>query len=334
MANGDNSELLQAFNMFGQAAQQYGLSQAINQANARAKEIKASGQAEGDQRRQLMDLARESSVAVAGGGGSGIQVQALQGIAPPQPNTFQQAILQGQLQGDSDLVRVGQEGLQDEWNKELSKMKVASQYQANQQARAQSFAEAQQERAAINAEGRDAKKAALVASKPRDLPLSAATSLSARDSAATSLQGLVTRMENKDADLINSIGPVVGALPSWSLGADRAGSQAEIRRQVQQYRHDMSGAAFSRQEGLEYAAAVPVITDTPEQFIAKAKVNLKLYNAARARELDTFDALRYDTKGLRDIAPKGFTPETSAPAGQAENPHVQSALRAFTPDRK
>lgn len=93
----------------------------------------------------------------------------------------------------------------------------------------------------------------------------------------------------------NWVGPVDGRVPDLAVGGDQAAFRASVGRMVDSYRKMITGAAAGDRELAKIESRLPRVTDTPEQFKAKAQSFAKEMEKAKIRYLRNLKRKGKDT---------------------------------------
>lgn len=99
--------MMQATEQLGQVQQKAAVFQSMQAAQNQIDTIKASGDDEVSQRKQIMDYQSKAMMQIAAQGGNKEQMAAIQNLLPPVPNSAQEAMLQGQATGNHSIYAAG-----------------------------------------------------------------------------------------------------------------------------------------------------------------------------------------------------------------------------------
>jgi hypothetical protein len=129
----------EALTRLERGAQQYGVSQSLQEANKLVNGIKTSGAKENEKRAQLNQVAQHLVMDMTARGANASQVaNTFQALKPQMPASADQAILMGMLNGDQQMVAVGQKAgamaMQDNLLLEEAKTKRIMQLEAMKEA--------------------------------------------------------------------------------------------------------------------------------------------------------------------------------------------------------
>lgn len=113
------------------------------------------------------------------------------------------------------------------------------------------------------------------------------------DDAITSLEDMLASKKK------NYVGAVDGIMPEWTVDGDEAAFRSKVGRYSDAYRKLITGAGASNMELKRLEGRLPGITDTEENFAAKAQEILKEQKRARNRYLDGLEKIGKNVSDFR-----------------------------------
>lgn len=286
-------DLKSALGMFVQGARDYGLSKAISDAQSKVQEIKMAGLKDAEQRRALGELAQGLTGQLVGMGVNPMQVQQAAGsMNAPQYANVDQALFQGQLNGDTGAVEAAKTAQMTQRADEMAMLQAKS-----------NINEASQKRLFDHQEKRDAAKANM---KPPTADQWKAAGFSKR---LVDAEDVFTKLKDggfNKADVSSSLGSKLpNALQSKE---NQQQSQAE-RNFVNAVLRRESGAAISPAEfesaKLQY---FPSFGDSPEVLAQKEKNRSEVIQSLSAEATPALNKMGVSApKATAPALPKGFT---------------------------
>lgn len=125
--------------------------------------------------------------------------------------------------------------------------------------------------------------------RPSDKQIEAFTDL---DNAASDIGNILSTLGNNK----NWVGPIDGRIPDMLVGEDQAAWRSAVGKYKDAYRKAITGAGASSTELAMLERRLPSETDTPEQFVAKAKEAQKELQRKKAILAQNL------TKGGKDVS--------------------------------
>ncbi len=270
-------ELFQAMNMFKDGVNQMSVTRGISNAQQQMNQLNAAQMDEIEKRNALQGIANNLALDLGKTGAPVHQIQSAVGAVAPQAiKTADDAILQGTMAGPrgSSLVEVG---------KTSDMLSAAPAFE--QQTRTQDFT------ASENAKNRQMQLEIAGLRNKKGAPIRGLTpkeieKISAYEEGAEIMTNLETDVANNE----NLAGIFAGRiLLRGKVDPNFAKFKQRTAMQFNEYRHRITGAGATNQELANLEKSTPMVTDSPVEFMAKAKTFAEINMSIRNRLLQNME---------------------------------------------
>jgi hypothetical protein len=287
-APGTLPTLQEALNSFVQGTRDLALTRSLSQANLAVQNIKGSTISEMEKRKALTQVAQSLTFDMLAKGANASQVQtAYASMAPKGVNGSDDAILQGLLQGDEQLMQAGLVADRLSAGNKLAVMQA----QAGLQEQADERKFAQQEKLVSMKLGAQGGGKALTAGE--------IDKIQAFDASQVTLADMIKQVQESPT----LVGPVASRIPGREMvSPEFAAFKQQSEQFFNTYRQQVTGAGASEKEIEMLRKASPTITDRPDVFRAKAMRALKIGEAVKQRYLQNLQSGGRNTSGFAPVS--------------------------------
>lgn len=308
------SEFIDALKGLSTAVNQYAVGHNFRAANDRYQEIKNTLAPGVEQRQAQTDLANDLFSRLAQGGMDPTAAAAMRAqYLPSTPNSADQAVLMGTLNGDSAMLKAGHDLQQDQEALKLQSLNT----QAKNNFELQTMLETGRDNRAALANDRALTVAEQKAKALKPLPPPLAAPIQTIEAANARMTSLIGRIEAKRS----AVGPghklMDNSWLSWTQDAESVALRAEIGREFDQYRHDITGAAAGFGEIRELKLNSVDANQAPNILLANLKALVAGGNRVKIARLESLQKMGHPIGGYADdVANSKLNPNFTADPNQ------------------
>lgn len=308
-------DVLDGFDRLAESLREVNIGKSISEAQKQVESLQANQDlSEFDRIKAQKAIAQATGARVQQLGGNAFSAQQAMAALAPAPIDLQQS----KLEATGEKTVVGAVGA-------LEKKQKAEEFAKEQR-------QLKMDIQKIEAQGEESRKTAATkaAGKAKPIPKQIEKVLTDVELKTVGVRQMLTDLE-QNPNLENFIGPIAGRVPGIAIPSEAVAFRRSAEEQFNEYRRIVTGAAASIPELKSLRPAVPVVTDRPEDFKAKAKDLLKYGELVRKTLIARGEKRGFDMEGF-----KGDLASFEAPAVEDQRQQAPQSIPGltFTPKRK